>query len=80
MKDLIGAFDEILNKEQDRTLKKTVFRWTLCFFWAEIFFFLWLSIYLKPDQQFIQILIPATLLQISWMMYFIVRSLFWNGK
>lgn len=80
---MIGKFDDILRNDQERELRESAFRRLMFFLFVEtavIFAFAYAMRENKDMQTLLNILIPATLAQITAMVYHIVTSLFPKEK
>lgn len=88
MSRMIGEFDEILTKDQDRNMKGRIFWYLILFFVFETVALLWGVWYvidkLWPDavkfESLLKTLIWATIAQITAMIFFIVKELFAKGS
>lgn len=76
---MVNRFDEILKNDQERNLREKVFKWLILFLFIETTIIFWFAFKVadKPYMQtLLNILIPATIAQITVMIYHIVQSLF----
>ncbi len=85
MRDMIEKFDDILKNDQIRTLKEKIFNRLIFFLFTEtvIVFFLVYKLSSNPNMESVlKILIPATIAQITTMVWQIVKNLYpeWENK
>lgn len=76
---MVNRFDEILKNDQERNLREKVFKWLIFFLFIETAIIFWFAYTVadKPHMEtLLSILIPATIAQITIMIYHIVQSLF----
>ena len=79
IRNMVDRFDEILKNDQERSLRGKVFFWLLVAFAVEtavVFSFASHIAYIPEMRVLLNILIPATLLQITAMVFYVVKSLF----